>query len=338
MANEFGNKGAISLSRVRLSTKQTEMVMRGGEAEYEAYYGGYWRDISSDYMEDVTKDGNTITRCIRWDGDFRSYRNDRGLIIRRKGEDDEPSNTPSTGEDILDHLKIAGKAFVYSAAVSLGARAVGSAFKLSKSRTQLLTHAAVVGGAMGSELFDKEKSTSEKIKGAITSGLTMYGFAKVPAHLRFTILPAYILSTSQENGASITESIAEALGGSLGLKFGGGLFNVAKDSVFKPKPPKPPSLGQQRLLGYNENGVPNFIKEGITSMTPPERAYLNTGVENVRAARSLTTASPRVTGKSLSKTGKSKFSTDPMLASQEKSLKELAKLLTKQKKDRYGNL
>lgn len=57
-----------------------------GFASYEAYYNGTWRDITRDFYEDITKDGNTIVRAIRWDGGFRSYRKDRGLIIRKKSD------------------------------------------------------------------------------------------------------------------------------------------------------------------------------------------------------------------------------------------------------------
>jgi len=55
-----------------------------GDAEWEAYYGGHWRDIHGGFKEDISKAGNAFTRCVRWDGGYRSYRNDRGLEIRRK--------------------------------------------------------------------------------------------------------------------------------------------------------------------------------------------------------------------------------------------------------------
>lgn len=77
------------------------VALEGNEAEYEAFYGGYWRDISSDYREDVSKAGNSFVRCIRWDNDgFRSYRNDRGLIIRKKEKEEDSDEQESSAVSI----------------------------------------------------------------------------------------------------------------------------------------------------------------------------------------------------------------------------------------------
>ena len=59
------------------------------DAEWEVYYNGTWRDVSDDFRYDVTKEGNVILRAIRYDnGGFRSYREDRGLILRRKQKEE----------------------------------------------------------------------------------------------------------------------------------------------------------------------------------------------------------------------------------------------------------
>src|SRR5574343_84031 len=101
MVNEFGNVGAISNSQTRLANKTLESLSSGGQAEWEVYYNGYWRDVSSDYDWDVTQAGNTILRAIRWDNDeFRSYREDRGLILREKKDDDEGGGGAEDGDDV----------------------------------------------------------------------------------------------------------------------------------------------------------------------------------------------------------------------------------------------
>jgi hypothetical protein len=87
MANEFGNVGAVTSSQ-RTAAKSIEVLNPTG-AEWEVFYNGYWRDISSDYQWDTTSEGNTILRAIRWDDGFRSYREDRGLVLRKKGVDDK---------------------------------------------------------------------------------------------------------------------------------------------------------------------------------------------------------------------------------------------------------
>ena len=85
-AASIGLSLAEDLSELRIKSRSPAGAEAGkGEAEWEAYYGGYWRDIHDGYFEDISKEGNVFTRCIRWDGKgYRSYRNDRGLIIRPK--------------------------------------------------------------------------------------------------------------------------------------------------------------------------------------------------------------------------------------------------------------
>lgn len=89
-------------------------------AEWEAFYGGYWRDVSDDFRWDTTKAGNTILRAIRWDnGEFRSYREDRGLILRKKGTDDEETAKALQGIDYESFLMNIPKAFATSVATGL---------------------------------------------------------------------------------------------------------------------------------------------------------------------------------------------------------------------------
>jgi hypothetical protein len=88
-------------------------------AEWEVYYNGYWRDVSDDFQWDVTKDGNTILRAIRWDnGGFRSYRDDRGLILRRKTDDEEQKQAQQQ-IDYSNFFSNAAKAFGVSLSAGL---------------------------------------------------------------------------------------------------------------------------------------------------------------------------------------------------------------------------
>lgn len=75
-----------------------------GTAQYEAYYNGTWRDITSDFFDDVSKAGNTFVRAVRWDGGFRSYRYDRGLIIRKKKDSKGAGLAPNIVNPFLNTM------------------------------------------------------------------------------------------------------------------------------------------------------------------------------------------------------------------------------------------
>ena len=188
MANEFGNVGALSRSNQRLNQKHLE-TSSSIEAQWEAFYGGYWRDISSDFSYDVTKDGNTIARCIRWDDGFRSYREDRGLIIREKTKQEE-GGAPSTSEDIVTFGTTFAKSFATSAAISVAASSFKNLIEPQLAKTTLgkvLTKAPLTGvGSFLSQnkvglaftainlLKDTGQSTSEKLgQAALSLGISL---------------------------------------------------------------------------------------------------------------------------------------------------------------------
>ena len=132
MANEFGNVGAISASNQRMASKSVETA--AGGAEWEAFYGGTWRDISSDFTYDVSQAGNSFARCIRWDDGFRSYRQDRGLIIRKK-EKQEPEEPDQ--EDIVTFASVFATSTAISTGISLGTQTFKNILEPAISKTKI---------------------------------------------------------------------------------------------------------------------------------------------------------------------------------------------------------
>ena len=313
MANEFGNVGAIggNVSDIRLAAKKLE-VGTNGTAEWEAFYGGHWRDISGDFHEDQTKDGNTITRCIRWDDGFRSYRNDRGLIIRKKNEEQEVQKEAlSPGEDILHHAGLFGKSFAYTAGVSLGVSTATQALGLSTGTARLAKRAIF----LGSSIFDDQLSAGEKLKSVAESGAQIALLSAVPNKYKAIAIPAYYFVRGILSGQSISESVASTLGGSLGVQTAGKIYN-------SPAPPtnKPNILNTEKVITGS-----NFMKDLWQSSGKAKQVQL----QNLRAARSLNVVTPHVTVSSLERG--SKVSTDPLLRSKADSLQALGKLINKRK-------
>lgn len=133
-----------------------------GFASYEAYYNGTWRDITSDFYEDITKDGNTIVRAIRWDGGFRSYRKDRGLIIRKK--EDRPSPGSNIVNPFLQTFITASVATIAIKGLSLVPGPVGVIAKgvalatrspLFRTVTLATSAAVTVGNIIGGESIEQ---------------------------------------------------------------------------------------------------------------------------------------------------------------------------------------
>jgi hypothetical protein len=253
MANEFGNVGAVSnLSKIRLSNKQFEVASPEG-AEYEAFYGGYWRDISSDFRYDVSKAGNSFARCIRWDDGFRSYRVDRGLIIRKKedSDDDDDSKTNRTfGSFLIDDdggaetLKNFGKSAAISFGISLGTQsfkkylepvilktALGKAFttKPLSGVGKFLGENKVTLAFTAFNLFqDTGQTNSEKLAQAATSIAVGYAVRKVAGPYSFLVGASIGVVKSIFNGNSVDNAtggaIGNIVGGQLGKSVGANLF------------------------------------------------------------------------------------------------------------------
>jgi len=113
-------------------------------ADWEAYYNGTWRDIHPNFHEDITKDNNIITRCVRWDsGEFRSYRNDRGLKIRKKEK---------LNEALSNILRVAGS-------LSLEPTR-GPAYESVDARNTRV-HSNTLGGIMTAEQLFQELTPAE---------------------------------------------------------------------------------------------------------------------------------------------------------------------------------
>lgn len=279
MANEFGNAGAISQSTVRIDSKKLEVSFSSG-AEYEAFYGGYWRDISSDFFYDTTKAGNTIARCIRWDDGFRSYRVDRGLIIRKK-ETPEDSTSPDdddliTGGDIFaSFAKSAGVAF----GLSLGVEAFNKRIQPKLAKTvlgNLLTKQPT--SAFGKFLNDNkitlaltaynlfketDQSTAEKLGQAATSIAVGYGVRKVAGPYAFLVGPAIGLVKDLFEGQSIKtagpSTLGKIIGRQVGVSVGNSLFTQIPVAV-------PPTSIQQGALF-------NLLNEGAAEQTYTTHSY-----------------------------------------------------------------
>ena len=101
MAQNFAIN-AFSDTMMKSIKGSVEQAISSG-AEYERQYwttGDNWVDIYSTFTDDISKDGNAFVRAQRWDnGGYRSYRCDRGLVIRKKGSD-QTSNTASDAQKI----------------------------------------------------------------------------------------------------------------------------------------------------------------------------------------------------------------------------------------------
>lgn len=130
-------------SRSRSNQFQMTKLASPTGAEWEVYYGNSWRDVSDDFRWDVTQEGNTILRAIRWDsGEFRSYREDRGLILRKKGSDDDEKKAQQQ-IDYGSFLTSAGQSF----GISLAA---GTLLQLVPQLKPAFVIAGVVGFAFKS--------------------------------------------------------------------------------------------------------------------------------------------------------------------------------------------
>ena len=135
----------------RRISKTTTKFFQG--AQWERYYGSdnTWVDIHDDFHEDVSKAGNVFTRCLRWDGEFRSYRNDRGLEIRKKEDGGDPASV--------------GRSFV-------------SGFSKAAATTLALRGLAFVPGPIGVAARTVGLVGSSKILGAAALGLTSYDIGR----------------------------------------------------------------------------------------------------------------------------------------------------------------
>lgn len=147
-------------------------ALTGTGAEWEVFYNNTWRDIESNYSWDITQEGNTILRAQRYDsGEYRSYREDRGLILRRKNDKKEEKGKSISGSTAftLANLALAaltvtpyGRAaktaligmdiFAAAETVSRGESLADAAINLGISIT-LGKVAGAVGRKLGSSIF-----------------------------------------------------------------------------------------------------------------------------------------------------------------------------------------
>lgn len=249
MANEFGNVGAVSQSSVRAQSKEMEVSTSVGGAEYEAFYGGYWRDISSDFSYDVSKAGNSFARCIRWDDGFRSYREDRGLIIRKK-EKSEDDQSQQVDSDDAGPIETFSRAMGVAVGVNLAVQSYNNLLKPQLAKTAL---AKLFNGNPGTQigkflnankvaLFftgltlvqDTGQSTSEKLTQAALSlgiGIAVRKMGPIGAFVG----PAIVIVEGLMTGAPI-ENIAAGFAGnlagrSIGRRVGGKIFGTSEPTT-----------------------------------------------------------------------------------------------------------
>jgi len=323
MANEFGNVGAVaSISETRMTAKNIETVT--GLAEWEVYYNGTWRDVSSDFMWDITLAGNTILRAIRWDDGFRSYREDRGLILRKKEKEEEKR----IQDEILPLGTTFAKAFGTSAAVALGVNTIRNTFRSAPVGVILGAAEIFAGMQLGK---DPTKTKSEKLYGAfLTAGFSL-GIATLPPKSRLFFIPAALLIQGVLKGEGIGENIAGTLGRVAGMGLGRSLIPL------KPRPRPTPVVGLIPKL--KATVLPRERTRTLTITKLADITRFKVAEQNIMAFRSISTPRPRVTsGSQISKAAsfvtKTGFrrqqisrSAGPISKVQSKSLQSLAEIL-----------
>ena len=274
----------MSQSAERLSNKKLE----GIEAEYEAFYGGYWRDISSDFRDDVSKEGNSFVRAIRWDNDgFRSYRNDRGLIIRKK----DKSEPQEDKEDIISLTSVFLQSTAISTGISIGAQTFKNILEPAISKTkfgQFFANRPVTGfGAFLSTnkvgfaftalnfVQDTGQTTSEKLgQAAISLGL---GIAASRIGKRFRTAGMFVgpaigilqgIMQSESVAHIVARTAGHFAGRSAGIKIGGQIFGTST-------PTTTPIQGQ---IIMNQDLIDKVAKQNVKSYVP------DTVIQNRRLA------------------------------------------------------
>jgi len=107
----FDIPNPFTQTRIKSAQAKFEKATKN-EAEWERLYSSdnEWVDIHSNFSWDTSKEGNRFLRAQRWDGGFRSYREDRGLEIRRKKRPER--------QTISQAEKTFGKSFASSATKS----------------------------------------------------------------------------------------------------------------------------------------------------------------------------------------------------------------------------
>lgn len=319
MANEFGNVGAISNSQTRLANKKLEDISSGGQAEWEVFYNETWRDVSSDYSWDVTQAGNTILRAIRWDNDeFRSYREDRGLILREKKDDEEGGGGAEDGddvagddlsEDILDSGSRSDstslfKEFAKTAALSFG---VGLVNELYKTKLEPKLNQTTLGKFLNrpkvspvSKFLSANKitlaftaynllqnngmSAGEKLGNAATSIAVGYAAGKLLGPASIFLMPVLGAASSVFSGQKTIDTAgADFLGGLVGGKLAGKI-NATKISTIPP-------FGKP--ITYSTNIPKADITKELT--TDPIGSRLRGGLQRINTFQRLTNVSSEAT-------------------------------------------
>ena len=274
MANEFGNVGAVSESQTRITSKQLETSTSTGGAEYEAFYGGYWRDISSDFSYDVSKAGNSFARCIRWDDGFRSYREDRGLIIRKKEKPSE-DQTQEVDED-RGPVETFGRAFGVALGVNVLNASYNSFLKPKLAQTALAKlftgrPGTQIGKFLGENkialaftglnlLQNTGQSTSEKLGQAALSLGVGIALRKVGPAGAFIGAGIGIVE-----GLMTGTPIANILAGTAGNLAGRQVGRKISGSIFGTTTPAPTTQGQKTV---NQGLLGNVTKQNIKSRVP----------------------------------------------------------------------
>jgi hypothetical protein len=220
MANEFGNAGALSAhkfntegvfkgirygteSQFKLAAKTVDIFNNG--SQWEVFYGGYWRDIASNFSWDTTQEGNTILRAIRADDGHRSYRADRGLILQQKKQEEKDV------DDLLSFGSDFTRAFGTSMAVSLGVNIIKETFNINPMGVVLGSSLAIAGYSFGQDL-SLQSATINFAKTALSFALLTaipkkYGAFAIPV---LSVLSGIIKG---EKASSIIGSLAGNLAG-----------------------------------------------------------------------------------------------------------------------------
>lgn len=330
-------------------------------AEYEAFYNGYWRDIDSNFTQDMSKAGNSFVRAVRWDNSgYRSYRNDRGLIIRQKEKDrdkdieeelievapeveeesfqPDPFNILNTVERTeTDISAIEGessfigafaKSFALSTEISFATSLTSKSFT-KFVEPKIAQQFGSLGGSKVGDFLSKNKvglaftalnlvqdtgqSTTEKLTQAAISLGTSALITKFAGPYGFLIGPAIGIVKGLAQGENIEQIAGKTAGHIFGARAGRSVF----DKISTPTPtttttPKTNTVWMQHL----------------NMKTNEENKSINIALENIRAARSLSTSNPRVeVGSYLTKNEgifKTQNTNRPALESKLSSLKSLA--------------
>jgi hypothetical protein len=283
-----------SESTNRLYAKDIEKGSSTTGAEYEAFYGGYWRDISSDFKEDVSKAGNKFTRCIRWDDGFRSYRNDRGLIIRKKdktqeGEPFDPDN------DLVGSLQTFGGALAFSTTFHFAFEGVKGKLEPALARSSLNSLIPKSVGSFLSKnkgpliytgmnlLLNNDKSAGEKLQQAgidLAVGTALTAVSRRLGPAGFLVFPALGIAKGIIEGDSFNTILAGTLGGlagrQLGKTTGGKIFGTSTPSPTTPKP-----VSKEFMDTVSKQNIKSRLPDTLTqnrrakTLTDALRAQLN---------------------------------------------------------------